>query len=188
VKKIIIYLLFFIPFLSISQSTDKKETRKEKAARERPVSLFLSHIIKIPFISYSSFPQISEKVWKDKAHKQNDIIKSLADADPAVRGDAAVAIAAIGPGAAAAVPSLVKMLGDEAAPAARYPAAFALGRIGPAAKPAVEQLRALAMSPSSLPKWTPLAPTSKAKLTSSLTMKVTPCWRHSWASADAVSR
>ena len=33
-KKIIIYLLFFIPFLSISQSTDKKETRKEKAARE----------------------------------------------------------------------------------------------------------------------------------------------------------
>ncbi len=33
-KKIIIYLLFFIPFLSIAQSTDKKETRKEKAARE----------------------------------------------------------------------------------------------------------------------------------------------------------
>jgi hypothetical protein len=26
---------------------------------------------------YSSLPQISEKVWKDKAHKQNDIIKSL---------------------------------------------------------------------------------------------------------------
>jgi hypothetical protein len=34
VKKIIIYLLFFVPFLSIAQSVDKKETRKEKAARE----------------------------------------------------------------------------------------------------------------------------------------------------------
>lgn len=34
VKKIIIYLLFFAPFLSTAQSTDKKEIRKEKAARE----------------------------------------------------------------------------------------------------------------------------------------------------------
>jgi len=34
VKKIIIYLLFFAPFLSTAQSIDKKETRKEKAARE----------------------------------------------------------------------------------------------------------------------------------------------------------
>ena len=62
------------------------------------------------------------------------------------RGDAAAAIAAIGPDAAAAVPILVKMLADEGAPLERYPAAYALGRIGPAAKPAVEQLRALATS------------------------------------------
>jgi hypothetical protein len=76
----------------------------------------------------------------------DDIIKTQDDADPAVRGDAAVAIASIGPDAAAAIPSLMKMLADEGAPAARYPAAFALGRIGRAANPAVEQLRALATS------------------------------------------
>jgi len=34
VNKIIFYLLFFIPFLSMAQPADKKETRKEKAARE----------------------------------------------------------------------------------------------------------------------------------------------------------
>jgi hypothetical protein len=34
VNKIIFYLLFFIPFLSMAQPADKMETRKVKAARD----------------------------------------------------------------------------------------------------------------------------------------------------------
>ena len=78
----------------------------------------------------------------------SDLIRTLDDGDPAIRGDAAVALAAVGADAAAAVPMLSAMLADPAAvPGTRYAAAYALGRIGgPAAKPAVETLRTLSDS------------------------------------------
>jgi HEAT repeat protein len=75
----------------------------------------------------------------------DDMITALADAEAEYRAEAALAIAAIGPDAAAAVPALRKNLADEsAAPAVRYAAAFALGRIGPAAIEAEALLRSLA--------------------------------------------
>jgi HEAT repeat protein len=78
----------------------------------------------------------------------DDVIKALDDSDPMVQGEAAVAIAAIGPDAAAAVPTLLKTLADDkAAPDSRYSAAYALGRIGPAAQSATETLRSLIASP-----------------------------------------
>jgi HEAT repeat protein len=81
----------------------------------------------------------------------DDLVKAIAEPDPQVRGDAAVAIAAIGADAAAAVPALRKLLEDESVPAAaRYPAAFALGRIGPAAAAAEPALRQLASSPDEM--------------------------------------
>lgn len=72
------------------------------------------------------------------------LVGALADADPAHRGDAAVALAAIGADAAEAVPALVKLAGSAAADdPSRYPAIFALGKIGPAAAPAAELLRGM---------------------------------------------
>ncbi|MFM9197332.1 MAG: HEAT repeat domain-containing protein [Planctomycetia bacterium] len=77
----------------------------------------------------------------------DDMINALGDTDPSIRGDAAIAIAALGPDAAAAVPALENILtGGGATPATKYPAAYALGRIGPAAKPALEELRSLTTS------------------------------------------
>ncbi|MDA0254996.1 MAG: HEAT repeat domain-containing protein [Planctomycetota bacterium] len=79
------------------------------------------------------------------------MVQGLADADPVYRADAAMAIAAIGPEATAAVPALEKLLGDESAEASvRYTAAYALGRIGPAAKAAEPMLRKLAESDDEL--------------------------------------
>lgn len=76
---------------------------------------------------------------------------TLADQDPVVRGEAAIALAAIGPAAAPAVPQLQRMLSDSAEDAgARYSAAYALGRIGSAAAPAMETLRALSESDDEL--------------------------------------
>lgn len=81
----------------------------------------------------------------------DDLVKELGDADADHAGEAAVAIAAIGPDAAAAVPALRRIAADEkAAPGLRYSAAYALGRIGPAAKEAVAELRALAESTDEL--------------------------------------
>lgn len=75
----------------------------------------------------------------------DDIIAALADTEAEYRSEAALAIAAIGTDAAAAVPALRRNLADEAAaPAVRYAAAFALGRIGPAAVEAEPLLRSLA--------------------------------------------
>lgn len=72
------------------------------------------------------------------------LVVALGDADPAHRGDAAVALAAIGPDAAEAVPALVKVVeGGAADDASRYPAIFALGRIGAASAPATALLRGL---------------------------------------------
>jgi HEAT repeat protein len=81
----------------------------------------------------------------------DNLVAALSDADPATRGDAAVALAAIGPDAAEAVPALSKLLGgDEKEAALRYAAAYALGRIGPAAAPVAESLRGLAKSDDEL--------------------------------------
>ena len=81
----------------------------------------------------------------------DSFIKALSDPDPAKRGDSAVAIAAIGPDAAEAVPKLQELLqAEDGPPQLRYAVAYALGRIGPAAKPAAALLRQLAQSPDEL--------------------------------------
>jgi len=81
----------------------------------------------------------------------DNLVAALADADPAMRGDAAVALAAIGPDAAEAVPALSKLLGgDEKEASLRYAAVYALGRIGAAAAPVAETLRGLAKSDDEL--------------------------------------
>jgi HEAT repeat protein len=75
----------------------------------------------------------------------DDIIKELDDADPDHAGEAAVAIGAIGPAAAAAVPRLRRVVADTGKPLGlRYAAAYALGRLGPAAKESEPELRKLA--------------------------------------------
>lgn len=69
------------------------------------------------------------------------LIALLGNADPELRGEAAAVLAAIGPEAAPAVPSLQQTLASDASPAGlRYATAYALGRIGPAAKPCLDQL------------------------------------------------
>ena len=62
-----------------------------------------------------------------------------------------MAIAAIGPEAAAAIPALQRLVADtKATPGLRYSAAYALGRIGPAAKECAANLRALTESEDDL--------------------------------------
>jgi HEAT repeat protein len=74
----------------------------------------------------------------------DDLVKELGDADAEHASEAAVAIAAIGPDAAAAVPALRRLVADtQAAPGLRYSAAYALGRIGPAARETLADLRGL---------------------------------------------
>jgi len=77
---------------------------------------------------------------------QDELLAALSDEDAVVAGEAAVALAAIGRGAAAAVPRLMEHL-DSASPApVRLAAAYALGSIGPAAAPACGKLREMAGS------------------------------------------
>ena len=74
----------------------------------------------------------------------DSFLTALADPDPSHRGDAAIAIAAVGPDAADAVPALQAMLtATDGPPGLRYAAAYALGRIGAAAKPAATDLQTL---------------------------------------------
>lgn len=81
----------------------------------------------------------------------DSFLKALADPDPSHRGDAAIAIAAVGPDAAEAVPALQAMLtSTDGPPGLRYAAAYALGRIGAAAKPAAPDLQKLAGSDDEL--------------------------------------
>jgi HEAT repeat protein len=81
----------------------------------------------------------------------DSFLKALADPDPSHRGDAAIAIAAVGPDAADAVPALQAMLtSTDGPPGLRYAAAYALGRIGAAAKPAASDLQKLAGSDDEL--------------------------------------
>jgi len=81
----------------------------------------------------------------------DDLVKELGDADADHAAEAAVAIAAIGPEAKAAVPVLRGLVADaNTKPGLRYSAVFALGRIGAAAKEAVADLRPLTESPDEL--------------------------------------
>lgn len=74
----------------------------------------------------------------------DDLVGLLGDADEHVRGDAAVALGAIGPAAGKAVPALQKIVAGGGGPSGpRYAAAYALGRIGAAAEPALPTLRSL---------------------------------------------
>jgi len=77
---------------------------------------------------------------------QDELIAALADEDAAVASEAAVALAAIGRDAAAAVPRLADLLGGATPPPVRLAAAYALGSMGPAAAAANERLRDLARS------------------------------------------
>jgi len=77
----------------------------------------------------------------------DSFLTALADPDPVHRSDAALAVAAVGPDAAEAVPALQAMLtSTDGPPGVRYAAAYALGRIGAAAKPAAADLQKLAGS------------------------------------------
>jgi HEAT repeat protein len=85
----------------------------------------------------------------------DDLVKLLGDSDPQCQGDAAMAIAAMGPAAAAAVPTLQKLLDSEgvareAAPGLQYAAAYALGQLGAASAPALAKLREFAASPDQM--------------------------------------
>jgi HEAT repeat protein len=81
----------------------------------------------------------------------DDLVQELGDTDAEHASEAAVAIAAIGPEAAAAIPALQRLVADtKATPGLRYSAAYALGRIGPAAKECAANLRALTESEDDL--------------------------------------
>ena len=81
----------------------------------------------------------------------DELVKELGDTDAEHASEAAVAIAAIGPEAAAAIPALQRLVADaKAAAGVRYSAAYALGRIGPAAKESAADLRALTESDDDL--------------------------------------
>lgn len=90
-------------------------------------------------------------IGSDAVKALDPITATLADKDSFVRGEAAIALAAIGPAAAPAVPQLQKMLADSAeGSGTRYSAAYALGRIGASAAPAMETLRKLSQSDDEL--------------------------------------
>lgn len=72
------------------------------------------------------------------------MVAGLGDADAIYRAESAMAIAALGPEAKAAVSALAKIVGDDSMPAeVRYSATYALGRIGPVAADADPMLRKL---------------------------------------------
>jgi HEAT repeat protein len=91
-------------------------------------------------------------IGPDAAPALDRLATVLEAGDPAAAGEAALAIAAIGPPAARLVPALDKLLsspagGDSAAgKQQRYAVAYALGRIGAEAKPALERLQVLGTS------------------------------------------
>lgn len=90
-------------------------------------------------------------IGDDSVTAVDQITGALADKDSVVRGEAAIALAAIGPPAASAVPQLQKIVADQMEdPGARYSAAYALGRIGEAAAPALDMLRGLSESDDEL--------------------------------------
>ncbi len=82
--------------------------------------------------------------WRIEQRTPNlDVLgEAMADPASATRVDACAALAAIGPSAAAAVPTLEKLLADKE-PSVREGAAQALGKIGPAASKASRTLSKL---------------------------------------------
>jgi HEAT repeat protein len=95
--------------------------------------------------------EILASIGEDAADGVDKITEALSDDDGFVRGEAAIALAAIGPRAAAAVPALQKILTNDAEDSGtRYSAAYALGRIGSDAAPAMNALRELSDSADEL--------------------------------------
>ncbi|MFM7033986.1 MAG: HEAT repeat domain-containing protein [Planctomycetia bacterium] len=95
--------------------------------------------------------EILAAIGPKAAAAEDEIVAALSADDPAVRGEAAVTLAAIGPDAAQAVPALERILADGAEEkGVRYSAAYALGRIGPDAVSAIDELRALMASEDEL--------------------------------------
>ena len=91
--------------------------------------------------------EILASIGADAAQAVDQITAALSDDEAFVRGEAAIALAAIGPPASAAVPALQKILADDTEDSGtRYSAAYALGRIGSAAAPAMNTLRTLSDS------------------------------------------
>lgn len=106
----------------------------------------LSEALAVPETRNAAMELLTE-IGADAQPALEAMVAGLADEDPAYRGNAAMAIAALGPAAKAAVPALEKLLGDEAAaPESRYPAAYALGSIGPEAVAVEPLLRKLSES------------------------------------------
>ena len=95
--------------------------------------------------------EILASIGEDAADGVDKITNALSDDEGFVRGEAAIALAAIGPRAAAAVPALQKILTNETEDSGtRYSAAYALGRIGSDAAPAMNALRELSDSADEL--------------------------------------
>jgi HEAT repeat protein len=95
--------------------------------------------------------EILASIGADAAQAVDQITDTLSDDEAFVRGEAAIALAAIGPPASAAVPALQKILADDTEDSGtRYSAAYALGRIGSAAAPAMTTLRTLSDSTDEL--------------------------------------
>lgn len=95
--------------------------------------------------------EILASIGADAVQAVDQITAALSDDEAFVRGEAAIALAAIGPPAAAAVPALQKILADDTEDSGtRYSAAYALGRIGSAAAPAMNTLRTLSDSADEL--------------------------------------
>ena len=81
----------------------------------------------------------------------SELVKALGESDAECRGEAAVAVAALGADAAEAVAPLQQLLSDAStADGLRYAAAYALGKIGPAAAAAGPTLKELAQSQDEL--------------------------------------
>jgi HEAT repeat protein len=79
-----------------------------------------------------------------------EMVEALGDDDAAYASEAAVALAAIGPAAAAAEPTLRGLLVETTPAPVRYTAMYALGRIGAAAKESVPRLLELSRSDDEL--------------------------------------
>jgi HEAT repeat protein len=95
--------------------------------------------------------EILASIGADAVQAVDQITAALSDDEAFVRGEAAIALAAIGPPASAAVPALQKILADDTEDSGtRYSAAYALGRIGSAAAPAMNTLRTLSDSADEL--------------------------------------
>lgn len=136
----------FVKLLS-SDAPDVREAAAAALVREGPLAVdALEKALVDPQIRGVAM-EILTVIGPVSKDALDSFLVALGDPDPGHRGDAAVAIAAVGPAAAEAVPQLEKMLtSSDDPPGLRYSAAYALGRIGPAAKSAAATLEKLATS------------------------------------------